>query len=206
MNPYYDNMSHDELIAEIRKRQDLSGGDLVDNFHIEDGEYGEWSGLELLKAYAECLDKAHKREIEEIGAGNVAKLRETLHAIGNACAWIADNNATDPTGQTQRYLRDIVAKVKEALAAPARECDRFEHISQSHELHEAFVRHCDNCEKGCPMGCDHRMVVGKERIGATTPLGLMLDPQCGSILSCFAAFALSKAITEDKEDEKGKDN
>ena len=125
MNPYCDEKSHSELIAEIRERQDLRGGDLVDNFHIEDGEYGEWSGLELLKAYAECLDKAHKREIEEIGAGNVAKLRETLHDIGNACAWIADNNATDPTGQTQRYLRDIVVKVKEALDSPQRNCDKY---------------------------------------------------------------------------------
>ena len=47
---------------------------------------------------------------------DTAKLREVLHDIGNACAWIADNDATDPTGQTQRYLRDIVCKVKSALA------------------------------------------------------------------------------------------
>jgi len=142
MNPYYDNISHDELIAEIRKRQDLRGGDLVDNLHIEDGEYGEWSGLELLKAYAECLDKAHKREIVETATkaatyainlteqkwrrecADMAKLRETLHEIGNACAWISDN-CNDTTNQTQRYMQDIIVKVKSALAAPARNCDVF---------------------------------------------------------------------------------
>ena len=140
MNPYYDNISHDELIAEIRKRQDLCGGDLVDNFHIEDGEYGEWSGLELLKAYAECLEKAHKREIVETTTkaatyainlteekwrrecADMAKLRETLHEIGKACAWISDN-CNDITNQTQRYMQDIIVKVKSALAAPARNCD-----------------------------------------------------------------------------------
>ena len=142
MNPYYDNISHDELIAEIRKRQDLRGGDLVDNFHIEDGEYGEWSGLELLKAYAECLDKAHKREIVETATkaatyainlteqkwrrecADMAKLRETLHEIGKACAWISDN-CNDTTNQTQQYMQDIIVKVKSALAAPARNCDVF---------------------------------------------------------------------------------
>ena len=137
---YYDKMSHDELIAEIRKRQDMRGGDLVDNFHIEDGEYGEWSGLELLKAYAECLEKAHKREIVETAtkaatyainlteekwrreSADMAKLRETLHEIGKACAWISDN-CNDTTNQTQRYMQDIIVKVKSALAAPARNCD-----------------------------------------------------------------------------------
>ena len=102
MCDFHSEMSHDELIAEIRERQDLRGGDLVDNFHIEDGEYGEWSGLELLKAYAECLDKAHKREIVEAATkaatdainlteekwrrecADMAKLREALVCLRDA--------------------------------------------------------------------------------------------------------------------------
>lgn len=131
MNPYYDNISHDELIAEISERQDLRGGDLVDNFHIEDGEYGEWSGLELLKAYAECLDKAHKREIVETATkaatyainlteqkwrrecSNVAKLRELAEFV----AHIDDN------GYTSHDVQQAIDKAKAALAAPARNCD-----------------------------------------------------------------------------------
>lgn len=133
---YSDNMSHDELIAEIRKRQDLCGGDLVDNFHIEDGEYGEWSGLELLKAYAECLDKAHKREIVETATkaatyainlteqkwrrqcSNVAKLRE---ALSKFCAYSA---VVLNTGTFNRvHLEALLNMAKAALAAPARNCD-----------------------------------------------------------------------------------
>jgi len=131
MNPYYDNMSHDELIAEIRKRQDLRGGDLADNFHIEDGEYGEWSGLELLKAYAECLDKAHKREIVETATkaatyainlteekwrrkcADMAKLREALKAAKQYL-----------DGYTVNIL-ELRRMVDEALSAPARNCDVF---------------------------------------------------------------------------------
>ena len=136
MNPYCDEKSHSELIAEIRERQDLRGGDLVDNFHIEDGEYGEWSGLELLKAYAECLEKAHKREIVETATkaatyainlteqkwrrecADMAKLRE---ALSKFCAYSAEVLNTGTFNRV--HLEALLNMAKAALAAPARNCD-----------------------------------------------------------------------------------
>lgn len=64
-----------------------------------------------------------------------------------------------------------------------RECDV---CNSSHELVKAFVTYCNYCEQGCPMGCIRR----REDVPS------LLEPdswQCGSILQCFAKFALSKA-------------
>ena len=51
-----------DIVQEIRERTDLIGDDMVDNFHIEYGEYGGWDGLELLKAYADRFEAAWKWE------------------------------------------------------------------------------------------------------------------------------------------------
>ena len=51
-----------DIVQEIRERTDLDGGSMVDNFHIEYGEYGGWDGLELLKAYADRFEAAWKWE------------------------------------------------------------------------------------------------------------------------------------------------
>lgn len=74
-----------------------------------------------------------------------------------------------------------------------RECDVH---TVPHELLKAFAEHCNRCEAGCPMGCEHRKQVGMAKIGATTPLELMLDYRCGSIMMCFSEFALSKAVVK----------
>ena len=55
--------THAEVIAEMCAREDLDGGDMVDNFDIYIGEYGGWDALKLIKAYADRLNAAHKREI-----------------------------------------------------------------------------------------------------------------------------------------------
>ena len=52
----------DEIAAEMRGREDLNGGDLVDNFDIAAGEYGGFDALQLIHAYGECLDRAIRRE------------------------------------------------------------------------------------------------------------------------------------------------
>lgn len=51
-----------DIIAEMRAREDLDGGDMVDNFDIYIGEYGGWDALMLIKAYADRLEAALKRE------------------------------------------------------------------------------------------------------------------------------------------------
>ena len=72
-----------------------------------------------------------------------------------------------------------------------RECDVH---TEPHELLKAFAEHCNRCEAGCPMGCEHRKQIGMAQIGKTTPLELMLDYRCASILSCFARFVLSDHV------------
>ena len=72
-----------------------------------------------------------------------------------------------------------------------RECD--EYIDPP-RLHKAFAEYCNECERNCPMGCEHRKQIGMAQIGKTTPLELMLDYRCASILSCFARFVLSDHV------------
>ena len=56
----------EDIVAEIHSREDLDGGDMVDNFRIEIGEYGGFDGLQLLKAYADRFLEAHKAEMKEV--------------------------------------------------------------------------------------------------------------------------------------------
>ena len=69
-----------------------------------------------------------------------------------------------------------------------RECDV--HV-EGHELVKAFVQHCNNCERGCPMGCIRRR-------GDVQGLLTSDSWKCGSVLQCFAGFALSRHV-EGKE-------
>jgi len=52
-----------DIVAEMRNRTDLDGGDMVDNFSLdaEFGEYGGYDALMLIKAYADRIEAACKR-------------------------------------------------------------------------------------------------------------------------------------------------
>ena len=50
-------------------------------------------------------------------------------------------------------------------------------FESEYALHSAFVEHCNECD--CPMGCIHRK-----------DTRTMLDPNCASILVCFARFVV----------------
>lgn len=129
---------------------------------------------------------------------NNAKLRDAMVEIVEMVKDYRKNPGVD-CEYADGYLEDICDVAKEALDAPARECDRFADVTQSTALHKAFIEHCNRCERGCPMGCDHRRIIGMEKVGATTPLELMLNSQCASILECFARFVLSKATKEGED-------
>lgn len=48
-----------QILSGMRKRDTLDGKDIgLDNFHIEYDEYGGYDGLELVKAYADLIEKA----------------------------------------------------------------------------------------------------------------------------------------------------
>lgn len=64
-----------------------------------------------------------------------------------------------------------------------RECDA--HIDPI-GLHLAFKSYCDNCDRGCPMGCIRR----KEILHGTD----LLNANVASIMSCFSRFVLSKHV------------
>lgn len=53
-------------------------------------------------------------------------------------------------------------------------------------LRKAFLKHCDECNSGCPMGCAYR----RNFCG-------ILDPNCASVMACFARFIVNK-IKENK--------
>lgn len=109
-------------------------------------------------------------------ANNDAKLREALE--------LCDRIFQDRTIVCDCDIVDEARTVvRDALAAPRRECDRFDDFTKSDALHEAFVRYCNECD--CPMGCIHRK-----------DARFLLDTQCGSILKCFARFVLSTASEE----------
>lgn len=69
-----------------------------------------------------------------------------------------------------------------------RECDIY---IAGHDLVKAFLQYCHDCDRGCPMGCCRR---------SDDTLSSMLELDSwkrGSVLQCFADFALSKHSVED---------
>ena len=142
---------------------------------------------------ADRIEVAHSRELattEKVSVvGNAAMLREALAAIisGYEKADLCDKHygewCHDPAiACANAPLCKAIHAARAALAEPPRECDRFADDLQADGLHEAFVKHCNDCD--CPI-CIHRM----EMKG-------LLDVRCASILTCFASFALSEADTE----------
>ena len=113
-------------------------------------------------------------------ANNMKAMRE---AVKLAMSVLCRNEADAPYRAWCEY-GNAIEKCKSALAAPARECDRFADEKQADALHAAFIELCNRCD--CPMGCDYRK----------SPR-FLLDGNCASILKCFARFALSKATPKE---------
>ena len=105
-----------DIIAEMRAREDLDGGDMVDNFDIYNGEYGGWDALMLIKAYADRLDAAHRRE-----RGDCAKLREALETLRELLGDLLRLEDAEYHNDFSNFCDIIDA----ALSAPMRNCDRF---------------------------------------------------------------------------------
>lgn len=108
----------------------------------------------------------------EIAPGNAAAMREALETVSDSLHTIAGSISPEFCASV---ADDAKAKIRAALAAPARNCD----VGTAEDLHAAFVRHCDACNP--PGGCCHR----SDTRG-------MLYTGCASILKCFAKFALAK--------------
>ena len=108
--------------------------------------------------------------------GNATKIRD---AMEKCLSYLA--------GETELVEDEIIALcdvMKDALASPARECDRFADEKQADALHAAFIEYCNGCD--CPMGCIHRK-----------DPRFLLNANCASIMKCFARFALSKATLKE---------
>ena len=90
-----------------------------------------------IRREANRLEAAQKRE-----AGDAAKLREALKAIGGLCAGLM------PTwdGAVGR-IKDMA---ETALAAPPRNCDRFATVDEARKAHEAICEKYDEC-RHCPL-------------------------------------------------------
>ena len=91
-----------------------------------------------IRREANRLEAAQKRE-----AGDAAKLREALKAIGGLCAGLM------PTwdGAVGR-IKDMA---ETALAAPPRNCDRFATVDEARKAHEAICEKYGKCHNGCPL-------------------------------------------------------
>lgn len=120
-----------------------------------------------------------QREALEKIAETVNRALSILNEIPDSCS---HNGLVEDVADVLCLIKETY--IPEALAAPPRECDRFADDLQADDLHEAFVKHCNDCD--CPMGCVYRM----EMKG-------LLDVRCASILKCFARFALSEATKEE---------
>lgn len=111
------NETIDDIIAEMRAREDIDGGDMVDNFDIYSGEYGGWDALMLIKAYADRFDAAHKRE-----RGDCAKLREALKlCLRGMCGYCRMD--AEARGMTTECVNgcEVMLGAKAALAATEQE-------------------------------------------------------------------------------------
>lgn len=141
----------EEVVAEMRNRDNLDGGEMCDNFSLDAalGEYGGYDALMLLKAYADRIEAAWKREVEEWNAlrvkvadfentraqmirykeeasrrsiGNAAKMREALKIIRRMSKEELED-LKDISDEVRADLISIVGWCDHALSAPARNCD-----------------------------------------------------------------------------------
>ena len=88
----------------------------------------------IAQNYADRLDAAHKRE-----SGDCAKLREALKATLDLFWDIHNSNRSPQSNQAYAVIRQI----KAALAAPARNCDKYANHNDAMKAFEAFVREQD---------------------------------------------------------------
>lgn len=118
--------------------------------------------------------RSYANRVEAIGTGNIAKLRNALE-LSKVAILVAKKkmNLENPV---------ILEIIDDALAAPPRECDKYENHLEEDGLLAAFKKHCDECD--CPMGCIHRRLPTRG------------DSRDLPILGCFARFALSKVSKE----------
>ena len=106
-----------DIIAEMRAREDLDGGDMVDNFDIYSGEYGGWDALMLIKAYADRLDAALKRERGDVPThgefayidGRVKAKFPNAELVSMERRFVPLANSAEPTKERRNEMRPIDA-------------------------------------------------------------------------------------------------
>jgi len=120
---------------------------------------------ELLCHFANRFEAAHKREIVEVSTraatfainktneewrqklGDAAKLREALKATLDLFWDIHNANRSPQSNQAYAVIR----KIKAALSAPPRNCDRFTTVDEARKAHEAICEKYGKCHNGCPL-------------------------------------------------------
>ena len=104
--------THAEIVAEMRNR----------------AKRPDFVSQDVLKSCADELDAAHKREMVELRkqVGNAAKLRE---ALSDACYAMFNFLKAQYGGYEE--MANALDKAKSALAAPPRNCDRFDSSTQA---------------------------------------------------------------------------
>ena len=106
----------------------------------------------VLRDFADRIEVTWKREIAEVEAsaldvggvveasrhtGNAAAMREALDRIGNIAGFVAENCDDQ---QTATYMNDIISNVQAALAAPPRNCDRFQVAAEALTEWQSLVK------------------------------------------------------------------
>ena len=139
----------DEIAAEMRGRQDLNGGDLVDNFDIAAGEYGEFDALQLIHAYGECLDRAIRREREAFQKERddlTAKLADAKH-----CWKVWSDRADELVKKCDKYYA-VAGHLKQLVS---RLCDGLDVVYEaegidygSGEVHDEARKYLAELDKG----------------------------------------------------------
>lgn len=141
-----------DIIAEMRRYATDYYGRTIENGG-EKGNPGMFylDMAQFAKVNADRLEAAHRREMDELRkqVGDVAKLRE---ALSKSCAYSA---VVLNTGMFNRvHLEALLNMAKAALAAPARNCDRFanavEAMAELKRVHSWCAKENRRCLEDCP--------------------------------------------------------
>lgn len=145
-----------ETIAEIIAKMRNEG-------HTGPADALEWV-REKMTYYADILEAAHKREVQDAldtggyveasrrakQSGNVAKLCEAVGYI----AQYADSAAMrQHDATTQHYIEQMRKWATAALAAPARNCDKYATADEALKAQEQMFNDSNFANGECKLGC-----------------------------------------------------
>lgn len=142
----------DETLAAILAEMRASCGDVADHEVAAYADRIESAAKRLSDAkYCEGWDNCEvtiKAEQKQSDPGNAAALRETLEKIRREYCdgLISCQTCVSSDADVERVSRLFYEEIDAALAAPARNADRFATVGAAHKAWRATSQECDFCD------------------------------------------------------------